>query len=108
MKQYTRELQELFKRIPRRHSAENVKDINTIVNDYENILKEIESINNYYEAKAADLFPELDNIRAKIKMSTDNKASKKNKDIFFDDASGALKDSIASLIGIYDEGSKAG
>jgi hypothetical protein len=108
MQAFTQELKDLYNRVPRRHSTENVKDINGIVNDYENILRAIEVINSYYEKNTAGLFPGLDTIRAKIKMSTDNKASKKNKDAFFDDASVTLKDNIELLIGIYDEGTKAG
>jgi hypothetical protein len=33
----------LFNRIPRRHSLENVKEINSIVNEYETILINIEA-----------------------------------------------------------------
>ena len=96
----------LFNRIPRRHSIENVKDINSIVNKYETILLNIEAINSFYEKNTPVFFDHLDIIRAAIKKSTDNKASKKNKDIFFDEASGALKDSIQSMITIYDDGNR--
>lgn len=98
MQQYTEELKSLFNRIPRRHSLENIKEINSITNDYEDILRKIEAINDNYEKGTASLFSGLDIIRAKIKMSTDNKASKKNKDVFFDEASGTLKDNIQSLL----------
>lgn len=106
MHQYTEELKALLNSVPRRHSADNVKTITGMVNEYENILQQVESLNPYYEKNTADLFSGLDEIRLKIKMSNDNKASKKNKDVFFDEASGALKDSIQSLIDIYDNGSK--
>ena len=39
----------LFNRVPRRHSIENVKDINSIVSEYETILINIEAINPFYE-----------------------------------------------------------
>ena len=100
MEPYTEELQSLFDRIPRRHSLENVKEINSIANDYENVLIKIEAISDDHAKKVAELFSDLDTVRTKIKMSTDNKASKKNKDIFFDEASGGLKDSIQVLLDI--------
>ena len=96
----------LFNRIPRRHSLENVKDINSIVTEYENILLNIEAINPFYEKNIPVFFDDLDAIRAAIKKSIDNKASKKNKDSFFDEASGILKDSIQSLLTIYDDGNR--
>ena len=70
----------LFNRIPRRHSIENVKDINSIVTEYESILLNIEAINTFYEKNIPVFFEDLDSIRATIKKSTDNKASKKSKD----------------------------
>jgi len=94
----------LFNRIPRRHSIENIKDINSIVTEYESILLNIEAINTFYEKNIPVFFEDLDSIRATIKKSTDNKASKKSKDSFFDEASGILKDSIQSLLTIYDDG----
>ena len=96
----------LFNRIPRRHSLENVKDINSIVTEYENILITIEAINPFYEKNIPVFFNDLDTIRAAIKKSTDNKASKKNKDSFFDDASGILKDSVQAMITIYGDGNR--
>ena len=96
----------LFNRIPRRHSLENVKGINSIVTEYENILLNIEAINPFYEKNIPVFFDDLDTIRATIKKSIDNKASKKNKDSFFDEASGILKDSIQSLLTIYDDGNR--
>ena len=96
----------LFNRIPRRHSIENVKDINSIVTEYESILLNIEAINTFYEKNIPVFFEDLDIIRATIKKSTDNKASKKSKDSIFDEASGILKDSIQSLLTIYDDGNR--
>lgn len=98
MEQYAEELKTLFGRIPRRHSLENVKEINSVANEYENILIKIEALNDDYAKSVAGLFSQLDLIRAKIKMSTDNKASKKNKDVYFDEASGTLKDNIQTLL----------
>jgi hypothetical protein len=102
----TSELTALFDRIPRRHSVENVKDINNIVQEYENVLMKIEAVNAFYEKNVSIYFNDLDVVRASIKKSTDNKTSKKNKDNFFDEASGALKDSIQSLITLYADGSR--
>ena len=96
----------LFNRIPRRHSIDNVKDINSILADYETILLHIESLNPFYEKKIPPFFNDIDGIRVAIKKSTDNKASKKNKDSFFDEASGLLKDSIQAMISLYDDGNR--
>ena len=106
MEQHADALQELYNRIPRRHSADNVKEINGILDDYENILGAIEGLNTWYEKNTAPLYPSLEGIRNTIKMSTSNKASKKGKDDLFDEASGQLKDDIQSLINIYGDGSK--
>lgn len=99
-------LNALFNRIPRRHSVENVKDIYSIVNEYETILLNIEAINTFYEKNVPIFFDDLDSIRAAIKKSADNKASKKNKDGFFDEASGQLKDSIQAMMAIYEDGNR--
>ncbi len=96
----------LFNRIPRRHSLENVMAIKNIVNEYETILLNIEAINPFYEKNIPPFFNDLDTVRAAIKKSTDNKASKKNKDSFFDEASGALKESIQGVINLYGEGNR--
>jgi hypothetical protein len=106
MNSITPALKELFGKVPRRHSKENVQEINSIVTDYEDILKQVESTNAFYEEHSAKFFDELDEIRSKIKMSNDNKASKKNKDVFFDEASGLLKDSIEGLVELYGDGSR--
>ena len=102
----TAALTALFNRIPRRHNLENVKDINSIIAGYEELLKNIEAINAYYEKATPAFFDELDLVRSIIKKSTDNKASKKSKDNFFDEASGKLKDSIQALMEVYADGNK--
>ncbi|HEY0041557.1 MAG TPA: hypothetical protein VGB71_12875 [Flavisolibacter sp.] len=86
-------LNELFNRIPRRHTADNVKEIYSILEAYEDLLKRLEA-DDRYEKQVVSLFEALDPIRATIKKSNDNKASKKTKDALFDEASGALKDTI--------------
>lgn len=106
MEQYAATLQELYDRIPRRHSVDNVKEINGILDDYEGILSQIEGLNAWYEKNTAAFYPSLDTIRNTIKMSTSNKASKKGKDDLFDEASGNLKDDIQSLIKVYGDGTK--
>src|ERR1043166_1963608 len=86
-------LRDLFNRIPRRHTADNVKEIYSILDAYEEVLMEMES-DKRYEQQVAPLFEALDPIRATVKKSNDPKASKKTKDVLFDEASGALKDTI--------------
>jgi len=95
-----KKLKELFGRIPRRHSADNVKDIYAILDEYENVLQDIER-EKTYEQLVAPFFDALDPIRATIKKSSDNKASKKMKDSLFDEASGALKDTMEELMEMY-------
>lgn len=104
MNSITATLNELFDRIPRRHSTENVVEINNIVAEYEDLLINIEAINPYYEKNIPIYFDELDMVKATIKKSNDNKASKKLKDNFFDEASGALKDSMQELLVLYADG----
>lgn len=106
MNSTTAALTVLFNKIPRRHSTENVKDIYCILNEYEDLLRNIEAVNAFYEKNTVIFFDELDAVRTTIKKSTDNKASKKLKDTFFDEASGALKDSMQALIAIYADGNK--
>lgn len=106
MNSTTAALAALFDRIPRRHSTDNVKDINSIIAEYEDLLKNIEGMNEWYEKNTAVFFDELDVVRSTIKKSTDNKASKKNKDNFFDEASGTLKDSMQLLIELYADGTR--
>ena len=102
----TKALTDLFGRIPRRHTLENVQEINSILTEYEDLLVTIEAENSWYEKNTTVFFDGLDPIRSLIKKSIDNKASKKNKDIFFDEASGLLKDSMQSLIDVYADGSR--
>ena len=102
----TAALTALFNRIPRRHSTDNIKDINCIVADYEDILINIERMNLFYEKNVSTFFNDLDVVRATIKKSGDNKASKKTKDNFFDEASGILKDSMQVLIELYADGNR--
>ncbi len=106
MNSTTAALTALFDRIPRRHTLENVQEINNIVAEYEDTLVSIEAVNAYYEKAIPGYFDELDMIRTSIKKSTDNKASKKNKDQYFDEASGALKDTIQAVIELYGDGNK--
>jgi hypothetical protein len=99
-------LQALFNRIPRRHTLENVKEIYSILTDYEGLLITIEAVNTFYEKNIPIYFDELEDIRAIIKKSNDNKASKKMKDSLFDEGSGNLKDSMQKLMDIYGDGSQ--
>ena len=101
MEQYAALLQDLYDRIPRRHTAENVIEINNILNDYADILGKIESINPWYEKNTAAFYPSLETIQNTIKGSNSNKHSKKVKDTMFDEASGNLKDDIEALIKVY-------
>jgi hypothetical protein len=107
MNQYKEQLQDLYNRIPRRHTAENLQEINNIINDYEEILGKIESENSWFEKNTASFYPSLDLIRGNIKSSNSNKYAKKTKDGLFDEASGSLKDDILSLIAVYDAGTRA-
>ncbi len=86
-------LKELFGRIPRRHTAENVKEIYSLLDEYEDLLKTMET-DHRYEKQVERFFEALDPIRAVIKKSNEAKASKKTKDVLFDEASGALKDTM--------------
>ncbi len=106
MNSTTAALTALFNRIPRRHSADNIKDINSILTEYEDQLIAIEAVNAFYEKSIPVFFDELETVRALIKKSADNKASKKSKDSFFDEASGVLKDSIEALIQLYADGNR--
>ena len=96
----------LFARIPRRHNDENVKEIKSIVAEYEDILLMIEAVNTFYEKNISPFFDEVEEINLLIKKSTDNKASKKTKDNFFDDASVALKDSMEALLAFWGDGGR--
>jgi hypothetical protein len=87
----------LFDRIPRRHTPDNVKEIYSILDDYEDLLKTMEN-DDRYGGQVAPYFDALEPIRTTIKNSNSNKASKKAKDTLFDEASGNLKDAIESLM----------
>lgn len=90
-------LKDLYNRIPRRHTAENVKEIYNILDELEDVLKTLEAEDE--DGKKVDhFFDALDPIRATVKKSNDNKASKKTKDLLFDEASVALKDTIEELM----------
>ena len=97
MNEIEQKLGELFRRIPRRHTADNVKEIYSILDAYEDVLKSMET-NERYEKQVARFFEDLDPIRAIIKKSNDNKASKRAKEVLFDEASGALKDSMEAAM----------
>ena len=97
MNEIKAKVRELFDRIPRRHTADNVKELYSILDSYEELLISIEA-DKQYEKQVAPFFEALDPIRATIKKSNDNKASKKAKDVLFDEASGALKDTIEELL----------
>lgn len=97
-------LQEFFDRIPRRHSLENIKDMNAMLAEYEDLLISIEAENLFYEENIPAFFDDLEIVRSTIKKSNDNKASKKLKDNLFDEGADNLKDSVQSLIKLYTEG----
>lgn len=99
-------LRELFNRIPRRHTPDNVKEIYAILEDYEQLLQSIEAESTVFEKEVAQYFESLDPIRTTIKKSSDNKASKKTKDTLFDEASGLLKDNMEALMAFYSTESK--
>ena len=100
------EITALYDRIPRRHTTDNVKDIYGIIEEYEDILIRIESINSFYEQNLGTYFDVAKSAKAAIKKSTDNKASKKNKDSFFDEGSGILKENMQKLIGWFEDGKR--
>jgi hypothetical protein len=86
----------LYDRIPRRHTPENVKEINGILDEYEDLLRQLEA-DARYEQVIAPFFDALEPIRETVKKSNSPKASKKEKDNLFDEASGNLKDSMEEL-----------
>ena len=97
MNEIKEKIEELFGRIPRRHTSDNVKEMYSILDAYEDLLKSIED-DDRFEQQIAPFFEALEPIRATIKKSNDNKASKKTKDVLFDEGSGALKDTIEELL----------
>ena len=97
MNEIKEKIKDLFDRIPRRHTTDNVKEMYSILDAYEGLLKSMEA-DDRYEKQVARFFERIDPIRATIKKSNDNRASKKAKDVLFDEASGALKDTIEELM----------
>ncbi len=93
MNEIRQKLSELFQRIPRRHTADNVKEMYSILDTFEELLKTMEA-DERYEKQVGRFFEAIDPIRATVKKSNDGKASKKAKDVLFDEASGALKDTV--------------
>jgi len=77
MNSATATLQALFNRIPTRHTPENVKEIYSILDEYEDMLITIEAVNAFYEKHIPVYFDELEAVRAIIKKSTDIKHPKK-------------------------------
>ena len=96
MNEYNEQIKELFDRVPRRHTSDNVKDMYTILEAYEGLLMVIET-NAQFEQRVAPFFNSINDIKSIVKKSNDNKASKKMKDMLFDEASGALKDALEEL-----------
>ncbi|RYY47074.1 MAG: hypothetical protein EOO06_13150 [Chitinophagaceae bacterium] len=93
----SQELAALFSRIPRRHTADNVKEMQSILDEYEEVLRELES-DPAYEAGVAPFFDELESTRETIKNASLNKHSKPTKDKLFDEGSGALKETMEALM----------
>ena len=104
MNETSAQLSALFSRIPRRHTPDNVKELYSILDEYEEILQNIEAESAEHEQLVPPFFDMLDPIRATVKKSSDNKASKKTKDSLFDEASGDLKDAMEDLMGKYKGG----
>lgn len=102
MNEIKEKIEQLFNRIPRRHTSDNVKEIYSILEEYEYVLKSMEA-DARYEKQVAPFFDVLDPIRATIKKSNDNKASKKAKDVLFDEGSGSLKDTMDELLKVLPE-----
>lgn len=100
------EITSLYDSVPRRHTTDNVKDIYSIIEQYEDILITIESLNSFYEKNIGSYFDAALNAKSAIKKSTDSKASKKNKDTFFDEGSGILKENMQELLAFFADGSR--
>ena len=96
----------LYERVPRRHTTDNVKDIYSIIEEYEDLLIQIESINPFYEKQIGSYFDIATTAKAAIKKSTDSKASKKSKDSYFDEGSGMLKESMQELLEFFGDGKR--
>lgn len=89
-------LNDIFSRIPRRHNDDNVKEIKSLIEEYEDVLIEIETM-PAFEKEVAAYFDALEPIKVLVKKSTENKHSKKQKDDFFGDAAIAFKDTIEEI-----------
>jgi hypothetical protein len=103
MNEIKEHIKQLFDRIPRRHTSDNVKEMYSILDSYEDLLKDIEG-DARFEKQVVPFFEVLEPIRATIKKSNDNKASKKAKDMLFDEGSSALKDNIEALLQLIGPG----
>lgn len=97
MNEINEQLRDLFNRIPRRHTADNVKEIYSILEAYEDLLMTMEA-DPRYGPQTVPLFESIEPIKATIKKSNSPKAGKKEKDTLFDEASGALKDSVEAAM----------
>jgi hypothetical protein len=97
----SQQLSSLFSRIPRRHTPENVKEIYAILDEYEELLRNIEA-EPEHEKEVAVFFDDLDTVRETIKNSSLNKYSKQAKDKLFDEGSGILKDNMEGLMKMYE------
>lgn len=93
-------LNDIFNRIPRRHNDDNVKEMKSIIEEYEDVLIEIEAMPSY-EKEVAAYFDALEPIKALVKKSTESKHSKKLKDDFFGEAATGFKDTIEELHSFY-------
>ena len=102
----SKEITALYGSVPRRHTIDNVKDIYSIIEAYEDVLIQIEAINPFYEKNISSYFDAAATAKGAIKKSTDNKASKKNKDAFFNEGSGILKDNMQELIEWFADGKR--
>jgi hypothetical protein len=101
-------LQEIFDRIPRRHSADNLNEMNALLEEYEDLLITIEAENSFYEKRIPVFFEDLEMVTSTIKNSNSPRFSKKVKDNMFDEGSGKLKESIEALMAVYGAGGKTG
>lgn len=90
-------LQGLFNRIPRRHTPDNVREMYGLLDDYEDVLKDMEA-DERYGPGVTPLFASLDSVRAAVKKSNDPKGSKKTKDTLFGEAADDLKDQMESAM----------
>lgn len=97
-------LNTLYDKIPRRYSVDNIKEIQTVVLQYEQILMAIEAINSQYEKGITNYFNDIEVITNLVKQANSNKASKKAKDDFFNEASTAFKNSVEAVTICYKEG----